>query len=278
MEVGLSTYLFSDHRLSSHVLDQMLDAGIQTMEIFAARRHLDYYDKNHVQDVAQWFVDHGVRLHSVHAPLFSGLGSGRAGELPLSPAHLEKRLRIDSMDEMKRALEVAERLPFAFFILHLGLPGEEYDLRKFDAAFTSIEHLRLFAKERGTQILIENIHNNLSTPKRLLYFLQYTRLDVKICFDTGHAHLSEGVRPELEELKEVIATVHLHDNRRENDDHLMPFSGTIEWDPVLEALRSLNGQAPLLLEPRDYGLEKTGMPKIQQTIVKIREALTGNRE
>jgi sugar phosphate isomerase/epimerase len=278
MEVGLSTYLFSDQRLSSHILEQMLDAGIQAMEIFAARRHLDYYDKNHVQDVAQWFLDHGASLHSIHAPLFSGVGSGRAGELPLSPAHLERRLRIDSMDEMKRALEVAERLPFRFFILHLGLPGEEYDLKKFDAAFTSIEHLRLFAKERGAQILIENIQNELSTPKRLLYFLQYTRLDVKICFDTGHAHLVEGVLPEFEALKEVVATVHLHDNHHEDDEHLMPFSGTIEWDPVLEALRGLDGKAPLLLEPRDCGPEQTGMAKVQEVIRRLREQVTANRE
>jgi sugar phosphate isomerase/epimerase len=276
MEIGLSTYLFSSHRLSSHILDQMLNAGIRAMEIFATRRHLDYYDKNHVQDVAQWFLDHGLSLHSVHAPLFSGMGSGRAGELPLSPAYLERRLRIGSMDEMKHALEVAERLPFSFFILHLGLPGEEYDPRKFDAAFTSIEHLRLFAKERGAQILIENIHNDLSTPQRLINFLQYTRLDVKICFDTGHAHLSGGVVPEFDALKDVIATVHLHDNRRESDDHLMPFSGTIEWGPVLEALRSLNGQAPLLLEPRDCGPEQTGMAKVQEVIRKLREQGRGN--
>ena len=45
------------------------------------------------------------------------------------------------MDEIKRAIEVAEHLPFRYLVLHLGVPGEEYDLAKFDAAFTSIEHL-----------------------------------------------------------------------------------------------------------------------------------------
>lgn len=278
MEVGLSTYFFSAQRLSAHILDQLLTVGVRTIEIFAARSHLDYHEKNHVQDVAQWFFDHGLSLHSVHAPLFSGFGSGRAGEVPLSPAYLEKRLRIDSMDEMKRALEIAERLPFRFFILHLGLPGEEYDPRKFDAAFTSIEHLRVFAKERGTQILIENVHSELSTPKRMLYFIQYTRLDVKVCFDTGHAHLAGGVMPEFDELKDTIATVHLNDNRHETDDHLMPFSGTIEWDPVLEALRSLNGQTPLLIEPRDYGPEQTGIATIQEVMHQVSQKLTPDTE
>lgn len=277
MELGLSTYLFSAQRLSSHILDQILNAGIQTIEIFAARQHLDYRETNHVRDTAQWFTDHGIHLHSVHAPLFAGFGSGRASELPLSPAYLEKRLRIDSMDEIKRAAEIAEYLPFRFLVLHLGVPGEEYDLRKFDAAFTSVEHLRLFAKERGAEIMIENVQNDLSSPKRLLQFLQYTRLDVKVCFDTGHAHLTGEVQPELESLKEAIATVHLNDNRRETDDHLMPFAGTIEWEPVIQTLARLEGQ-PLILEPRDYGAEQTGMPAIQETIRQIREQGTGNRE
>jgi sugar phosphate isomerase/epimerase len=277
MEIGLSTYLFSNRRLSSHILDQVLAAGIETIEIYAARQHLDYHDKNHVQDVAQWFLDHGVRLHSVHAPLFSGYGSGRSGELPLSAAYLERRPRIDSMDEIKRALEVADRLPFRFLILHLGLQGEEYDPRKFDAAFTSVEHLRLFAKDLGTQILLENTQNELSTPNRLLHFIQYTRLDVRVCFDTGHAHLADGVLPQLDVLKEVVSTVHLHDNGRENDDHLLPFDGTIEWDPVVQTLRGLDGQPPLLLEPRDYGPEQTGMLKIQEVMRKIREQGIGNR-
>jgi sugar phosphate isomerase/epimerase len=278
MEIGLSTYLFSKQRLSSHILEQILDAGIRAIEIFAARQHFDYYEKNHVQDVAQWFFDRGLGLQSVHAPLFAGFGSGRAGELPLSAAYLERRLRIDSMDEMKRTLEVAERLPFHFFVVHLGLPGEEYDVRKFDAAFTSIEHLRVFAKERGVQILIENTQNGLSTPERLLYFIQYTRLDVRVCFDTGHAHLAEGVLPQFHTLKDSISTVHLHDNRGESDDHLMPFSGTIEWNPVVQALRSLNGQAPLLIEPRDYGPEQTSMAKIREAMRKISEQAAGNRE
>jgi hypothetical protein len=40
---------------------------------------------------------------------------------------------------------------------------------KFDAAFTSIEHLNLFAKERGAQILLENIPSNLSASERIQF-------------------------------------------------------------------------------------------------------------
>lgn len=181
MEYGLSTYLYVKERLGSHVLDLMLGAGIRNFELFCARQHFDYTDRNHVRDVAQWFRDHQVSLRSVHAPLYADTDWGRSGGLTVSIAYPERRLRMDSMDEIKRALDIADQLSFRYLIVHMGLPDEEYDLNKFDAAMTSLEHLKVFAKDRGVQVLLENIPNELGTPERLVQFLQYTRLDVKIC-------------------------------------------------------------------------------------------------
>jgi len=266
MEFGLSTYLYSDERLSSHILDQILGAGIRRMEIFAARQHFDYHDANHVRDVAQWFTDHQVALHSLHAPLFSDMDWGSSGGWGVSVTHLERRRRIESMDEIKRAIDVAEYLPFRYLVLHLGAEYEEYDLRRFDAAFTSIEHLKIYAKERGAQVLLENIPNELSTPERLVEFIQYTRLDLKICFDTGHAHMTGGVQPAFEILKERIASTHLHDNRRENDDHLMPLDGDIDWAQAMRDFRFVKEQVPLLFELRNHGPELTSLARVAEVM------------
>ncbi len=270
MEFALSTHLFVGDRLSSHILDQILDAGIGKIEIFAARQHFDYHDANHVRDVAQWFRDHGLALHSLHAPLFTDFDWGRSGGAAISVAYLERRLRINSMDEIKRAIEVAERLPFRYLVLHLGLPDEDYDLRKFDAAFTSIEHLKIFAKERGAQILLENIPNELSTPERLVHFIQYTRLeDLKICFDTGHAHMTCGVQPAFQTLKDRIASTHVHDNRREKDDHFLPFDGEIDWEQTLRDFRGVDRQFPILFELRNYGPEVTNLTRLREVIERM---------
>jgi sugar phosphate isomerase/epimerase len=152
------------------------------------------------------------------------------------------------MDEIKRAIEVAEHLPFRYLVLHLGLPNEEYNLRKFDAAFTSIEHLNIFAKERGAQILLENIPSELSTPARILTFLQYTRLDLKVCFDTGHAHMAGGVQPAFRTLHQRIAAIHVHDNHGEKDEHLLPFEGQIDWAQTVRDFRAAGGQFPIFFE------------------------------
>ncbi len=269
MDFALSSHLFVGERLNSHALDHILAAGIRQMEIFAARQHLDYHDANHVRDVAQWFTDHGVALHSVHAPMFSDADWGRLGGFAVSIAYLEKRLRIDSMDEIKRALEIAEQLPFRYLVVHLGLAGEEFDMRKFDAAFSSLEHLNIFAKDRGTQILLENIPNELSTPERLVHFITYTRLDVKVCFDTGHAHMAEGVGPAFETLKAHIASSHVHDNHKLKDDHLMPFDGEIDWERTIHDFRAADARFPLLFELRDYGADLSSLDRVRQVMEKM---------
>ena len=66
------------------------------------------------------------------------------------------------MDEIKRAIEMAEQIPFRFLMQHMGTSDESFDDSKFEAAMTSIEHLRAFAKPLGVRILLENIPNELS--------------------------------------------------------------------------------------------------------------------
>ena len=269
MEYGLSTYLYANERLNAHLLDRILGAGFQNIELFAGRQHLDYTDRNHVRDVAQWFRDHQVKLHSLHAPLYGDEKWGRLGGITVSVAYLERRLRIDSMDEIKRALDIADHLPFRYLVVHMGLPDEDYNLNKFDAVMTSLEHLKVFAKDRGVQLLLENVANELGTPERLVEFLQYTRLDVKICFDTGHAHMTHGVHAAFETLRTYIASTHVHDNRGEKDDHLMPFDGDINWTETVRDLRRGEGQFPTLFEIRDYGPEMSSLSRLAEVMERM---------
>jgi sugar phosphate isomerase/epimerase len=270
MEFGLSTHYFVNERLTGHLLDKIPAAGITQIEIFAARQHLDYHDPNHIRDVAQWFQDHELKLHSLHAPLYADFDWGRSGGAPISVTHLERRHRIDSMEEIKRAMDVADRLPFKYLILHLGLPEEEYQIEKYDAALTSLEHLKIYAKERGAQILLENIPNELTTPERLLQFIQYTRMDdMRICFDTGHAHMGSGVQPAFQALKERIVSTHVHDNNRDKDAHLLPFQGGIDWEATVRDFHSVDGQFPILFELRNYGPKAPSLAGVREVMERM---------
>ena len=176
------------------------------------------------------------------------------------------------MDEIKRALELAEQIPFRFLIQHIGITNESFHDRKFEAAMTSVEHLRAFAKPLGVRILLENIPNELSTPERLVEFIQTSHFeDVGVCFDFGHAHMMTDVPQAFETLKGYIHSTHVHDNAKDRDAHLWPGAGSIDWKQAIELLRSAPQTPPLLLEIEEN--EKINpIEKMSETFEKLEAA------
>src|SRR6202795_1181392 len=266
---AISTLVYVKERLHPGLLDGLVRGGAQAIEIFAARQHLDYANrKQHVKEIADWFRASGIPLNSVHSPLYSDYEWGRAGAPPVNVASTDRAARIEAMDEIKRALEIAEQIPFRFLVQHLGTPNESFTEKKFEAAMTSIEHLRAFAKPLGVRILLENIPNELSTPDKLVEFIQGAHFDdVGVCFDFGHAHIMGNVAEAYEILKGYIHSTHVHDNAKDKDSHLWPGQGTIDWKEAMELLRSAPQTPPLLLElgedEKVNALEKLG-PTFEQ--------------
>jgi sugar phosphate isomerase/epimerase len=256
MEHVLSTHLLVNHRLNTVWLDKIYQAGVPAVEIFCARQHLDYRDRAQINELGHWFRDSKLKLHSLHSPMYSDEMWGRSGP----NAHINitepvKSKRLDMLDEIKRALDISEVIPFRYLIQHLGVFEEEYDERKVDAAFTSLEELNLFARARGVEVLLENTPNQLSSAHRLVQFLEQTHLKLNFCFDVGHANMNEGVTEAFGILKDRIRSTHLHDNNKLEDSHLWPFhsqGGTIDWSETMRLLRTLPESCPLLLELRDY--------------------------
>ena len=252
----LSTHLFVGHRLTSVWLEKIRQAGVPAVEIFCARQHLDYRDRAQINELGHWFRDSELKLHSLHAPMYSDDVWGRSG--PNSYINLTepvKSKRLAMLEEIKRALDIAEVIPFRYLIQHIGVSQEEYDDHKVESAFTALEELNLFARERGVEVLLENIPNQLSSAARLVNFLEQTHLKLNFCLDTGHANMNEGVSAAFTALKGRIRSTHLHDNSGAEDSHLWPFfskGGTIDWKETMRLLRTEDQHYPLLLELREF--------------------------
>ena len=270
MQKAVSTYVYVKERLHPGLLDALVRGGAQAIEIFAARQHLDYANrKQHVREIADWFRSTGIPLNSVHSPLYGDYEFGRAGAPPVNVASTDRAGRIEAMDEIKRALEIAEQIPFRFLVQHLGTNNESFDERKLEAAMTSVEHLRAFAKPLGVRILLENIPNELSTPDKLMEMIHTAHFDdVGICFDFGHAHMMGSVREAFEIVRAQICSTHVHDNDKVRDSHLWPGEGTIDWKEAMELLRSAPKKPPVLLELEEN--EKVNpLDKLEPTFEKL---------
>jgi len=126
--------------------------------------------------------------------------------------------------------------------------------RKLEAAFSSLEELSVFARQREVEILLENIPNGLSSAERLADFVESTHLTLGFCLDVGHAHLGEGVQAAFHRMQPRLRSTHLHDNDGREDSHLFPLirpQGTIDWEKTMRLLRACGDQLPLLLELRE---------------------------
>ncbi|MGD0497006.1 MAG: TIM barrel protein [Bryobacteraceae bacterium] len=261
----LSTHLFVNHRLTTALLSRIQQAGIPAVEIFCAKQHLDYHNKAQVAELGHWFRDCDLKLHSLHAPIYTDEIWGRSGpHAVLTITESVKPKRLETVDEIKRALEIAEIVPFRYLIQHLGVGGEEFDERKFDAAFTALEELRVFAQPLGVEILLENIPNDLSSAARLAHFQEMTHIGMNYVFDTGHAHMNEGVEAAFRLMKERIRSTHVHDNDGKADAHLFPFTGGIDWPGVMKMFRSRGDQFPLVLELKER-------PELTNPLDKVKE-------
>ena len=253
----ISSHVFLRNRLHPGLLETIQKSGAQGVELFAARQHFDYGNRSEVRDLAEWFRSNRTEPFSMHAPLYSDLEMGRGGAPGVNVIHPEKGRRIDAMDEIKRALEVAEQIPFRFLVVHLGEREDTWSPRSLEFSLTALEHLRAFANPLGVKLLIENLTNDVTRPANILEILSTGHFtDIGVCLDVGHAHLTEGVASVLSELKDRIRSSHLHDNKGDRDSHLWPGDGTIAWDDVFNGLKTAP-QTPAGVLEIHYALEET---------------------
>jgi sugar phosphate isomerase/epimerase len=249
MQRVLSTYLFVNRKLTAALVGEAARAQVSAIELFCSRGHFDYRSADDARELASWLAGHNLTLHSIHSPTTRDFHPTRESGAPLSISDPERLRRQDSVDEIKRALDMVEHVPFRFCVQHVARSRDIPDERRWDAAFSSLEHLSLFARQRGVTMALENTPGEMATPANLKNFLERTRLtSVKLCFDAGHAHIEGGVTAGLEAVRDHVVSTHVHDNHGERDEHLLPYEGTIDWTAALPALPS---DAPIVLELKE---------------------------
>jgi sugar phosphate isomerase/epimerase len=265
MQQGISTHIFLPRRLSPGLLDTLVAAGASTIEVFAARHHFDYTDAGSVREIANWFRSANGVAATMHMPLYPDAAWSRHTAPTLDLISESKAARIEAQDEVKRALEAAEQVPFQSCVIHLGMKGDHWDNRSLDDSLTAIEHLKAFAGPLGMKLLLENLVNEVATPANLVEIVRVGHFaNVGFCLDVGHANLDPtipetsfapaktGVEQAFEIFGEKIVELHLHDNGglsgSMRDEHWWPGDGTVDWKLVAARVSDLKTQPVGVLE------------------------------
>src|SRR5437867_3998040 len=181
MDFGISTRCLRSRAVTIDLLERLRRVESTRIELYANRPLFDFHDRPFLRSVARWFQENALASPSLHLPFEEDLGHGP--KRPISLTHPERRNRENAMDETKRCLELAERIPIDYAVLHLGGPGEHFEPAKFDLAYAAIAGIQAFS---GVRVFLENIPNEIATLDRLLEFKTVAELpDVGIRYDTG---------------------------------------------------------------------------------------------
>jgi sugar phosphate isomerase/epimerase len=254
---GLSTHLFHGERLTVRHLERMATHAFPLVEVFATRSHFDYHDPKAVAEVRRWIEACGLVAWSLHAPICESFIDGAWGRA-YSNATSDGAARTEAVHETRMAIGAARDLGCSVVVLHLGLPrGQAIPPGDNDprSLKRSLEPIAQACTAAGLRLALEVIPNDLAAPDALLDWLDgdVELGDAAVCLDVGHAHLMGGSPEAAEVLSGYVITTHLHDNAGRSDDHLVPFSGTIDWAATMTALYKIGYSGPLVFELPDHG-------------------------
>ena len=252
MRFGISTHLYHERRLGREHLAEVARYGFEAVEVFATRSHFDYRDEAAIERLAQWLSETGLTLHGVHAPITEVFGSGDVWTPGFSNAVNDNARREAAVREAEAALRIVKRIPFDVLVVHLGTPASKNNPGDNNraAAVRSAQEICRIAEPLGVRVALEIIPNRLSDAASLVSMIEddIQAKHAGICFDFGHAHLMGDVVDAIETTAEHLITTHVHDNRGRDDEHLVPYVGSIDWEMALVAMQKIGYDGTYLME------------------------------
>lgn len=166
-------------------------------------------------------------------------------------------------DMVDRCILITARLGADVIVMHpVAPPGKEYDADACLAANRDFFRRKAeFAAKQGVRVAAENMLSNrlfdgglfkrcCTTSAELLALVEAIDMEnVGVCVDVGHMHYQgEDVGDGIRRCSGHLLALHLHDNDRSSDQHIAPYSGTLDWEKVYAALSDIGYRGCFTLE------------------------------
>jgi len=166
--------------------------------------------------------------------------------LPFSDINLASvipRARILALDLVMDSMLVGSEIGITSMTLHPGsLSSIDWRNRKWalDTSRASMEEICSRAEDLGVRINLENMPYGKWMLGHSLEELKYLSEGFEpenwgICYDIGHGFIS-GEGDEFLKVPHSITNIHAHDNCGQEDSHLVPGKGNIDFRKIAKAL------------------------------------------
>lgn len=208
--LSITTDYLQDIGNPSPYLKNIADAGFTHIH-WCHQWNTDFlYSKYEIEQIKKWFIEYGLQLLDTH---------GSAGKEKRWVSDYEYQ-RLAGVELVKNRIDMTSKLSGGVVIMHVPSDPDSVPIRK------SLDEIQPFAKERGIRIAIEN--GNFPTIRKLLS--EYDPSFLGHCYDSGHGNEDGDGLDNLDPIKDRLISVHINDSNRNDDPHILPFMGTIDWE------------------------------------------------
>lgn len=175
------------------------------------------------------------------------------------PSCPDDAVRRRAIETYRREGDLALVLGGPMVVVHPGPPADDpADISDADRA-ARVEPLRkamaelaAIGEQLGVIYLLENIPaiNYFGSDPALLAELirDLGHPRVRMCTDTGHAHMTAGVEATFDACSDVTSYLHVTDNDGTVDDHRIPGYGTVPWSKLTARIARLGPRMSAMLE------------------------------
>ncbi|MFB0559823.1 MAG: sugar phosphate isomerase/epimerase family protein [Candidatus Lokiarchaeia archaeon] len=259
--IGVSSTLFLTLTLEE-IVKKTADYGYSSIEIWAdlPQKWSGDFNEKEQRKLADTLDSFGFQS-SIHAPIWD-----------VNTASHITNFRKESINQIKWTMHLAQNLGSKLITLHPGhMPPypfmtsiRERGKRNF---LDSLQNLIDYSLETGVLIGLENVPISLSFCYTLEDLIEYVNNfeNLNVTLDIAHAYIVEkyleffdprraSVSPEsriVETIRKIgkrLINIHLHDNDGSFDAHKIPGEGTINFKPIMEALKEINYNGLIALE------------------------------
>ena len=151
-------------------------------------------------------------------------------------------------NRMHQAIDAAAALGIEYAVMHpnaANLPMRKYNHKEqLDATMQLLEPFVEHAHRVGLNVVLENmrvvpglfhVHRFGQSPDEICDVAD--ALGMGICWDFGHANISGVKQSEgLAYVGKRLKVIHVNDNGGIEDEHILPFTGSVDWRDAMHGL------------------------------------------
>ncbi|QDQ42202.1 sugar phosphate isomerase/epimerase [Methylacidiphilum kamchatkense Kam1] len=283
MRLGISTSVFSDRPIFE-VLPLIAKEKFEVVEIWSSPdsqlqyTHFDVQNLKELKELKTQLAAFNLKAISLHSPFYPSFDL----------SHPDPSIQEQSINVTVAAAKALKEIGGEILVVHpSGVEKNQFselteENKRLELIRKNIGIIYQYTHKLGVILALETLLPQFlgSNLDFLFHLVSSFPEDVGICFDTGHVLLNHQADIDIQykKIAKRVVSLHIQDTLGQQDDHLVPGDGIINWQNFIEALKEEKFKGDFLLEINGLSFKDNPEALLQKARLQSLEKIKGKIE